>query len=374
MEDEAFAVDEDWDLLQSFFPKGWEDLAMQSDALKGLRKDKSAKLLLRTLLLHVGCGHSLRETVVRAREAKLADLSDVALLKRLRKSVDWLHAMCQALWGERLACDHEQTRAMHLIDGSIICEPGKTGSRWRLHYSLRWPSLSCDFFKLTPVEGEGSGENLTQFPVRPGEFYLADRGYSSPSGIRHITQHGGHLCVRLNPSAVRICEPKGELFPLIDELQKIQKPNQVGQWRVTIADSAGKVAAKGRLCALRKSLAATQMAQAKLKIKAKKRGETLRPETLEYAKYVMVFTTFPAKQFPASSVLRWYRLRWQVELVFKRFKQIAELGHLPKYDPESAKGWLYGKLFVALLTEKLLAHAQSFSPWGYGLDQRSNSQ
>ena len=54
--------------------------------LKGLHKDKSAEKLLRVLLLRPGCGHSLRETVVRARKANLRQLSDVALLKRLRKS------------------------------------------------------------------------------------------------------------------------------------------------------------------------------------------------------------------------------------------------------------------------------------------------
>jgi hypothetical protein len=61
----------------------------ESGALKGLRQDKSAEDLLRVLLLHLGCGYSMRETVVRAKEAKLADLSEVALLKRLRKSKDW---------------------------------------------------------------------------------------------------------------------------------------------------------------------------------------------------------------------------------------------------------------------------------------------
>jgi hypothetical protein len=58
---------------------------------------------------------------------------------------------------------------------------------------------------------------------------------------------------------------------------------------------------------------------------------------------------------------------WQIELVFKRFKQIAQLGHLPKNGHQSARAWLYGKLFVALLVEKLLAHANSVSPWGYPL-------
>ena len=88
------------------------------------------------------------------------------------------------------------------------------------------------------------------------------------------------------------------------------------------------------------------------------------PESLLYAKYVIVFTTFPDSSFTPAEVMRWYRLRWQIELVFKRFKQIAQLGHLPKYDDESSKAWLYGKLFVALLTEKLIYYGRAISPWG----------
>ena len=94
-------MDEEWAVLRSFLPAGWEELGRSSGALKGLRKDKSAEAVLRVLLLHLGCGHSLRETVVRAREAGLAELSDVALLKRLRKSSDWLHGLCVALFRER---------------------------------------------------------------------------------------------------------------------------------------------------------------------------------------------------------------------------------------------------------------------------------
>ncbi len=76
----------------------------------------------------------------------------------------------------------------------------------------------------------------------------------------------------------------------------------------------------------------------------------------------MALTTFPEQTFPAAAVLEGYRFRWQIELVFKRFKQIAQLGHVPKHDPESAQAWLYGKLLVALLTEKLIRQARAFPP------------
>ena len=89
---------EDWCLLVSFLPGNWRELAASTGALKGLRKNKSAENLLRVLLIHLGCGHSLRETAVRARKARLAELSSVALWKRLRKSRDWLQALCVELF------------------------------------------------------------------------------------------------------------------------------------------------------------------------------------------------------------------------------------------------------------------------------------
>lgn len=50
--------------------------------MKRLRGFDSLENLLRTLLLHVGWGWSLRETAVQAKLAGIADVSDVTLLNR----------------------------------------------------------------------------------------------------------------------------------------------------------------------------------------------------------------------------------------------------------------------------------------------------
>ena len=113
--------------------------------------------------------------------------------------------------------------------------------------------------------------------------------------------------------------------------------------------------------------AAIKLAHRKVRQEAARRGKRTQADTLRFAEYVIVFTTFPAASFSAAEILEWYRIRWQVELVFKRFKSLAQLGHLPKYDDDSAKAWLYGKLLVALLVEKLIRHASASSPWGYEL-------
>ncbi len=76
-------MNEDWSILLSFFPDKWEELAVTTNAIKGLRKGKDTENYLRTLLLHLACGYSMRETAAKAKLAGLADISAVALLGRL---------------------------------------------------------------------------------------------------------------------------------------------------------------------------------------------------------------------------------------------------------------------------------------------------
>ena len=358
-------VDEDWKTLSRFLPADWKALARTTNALKGLRQDKEPDRLFRTLMLHVGCGYSLREAVVRAREAGFADLSDVALLKRLRKCEDWLHALTVGLWQPRRwpTQTKKDPFQVRLIDATTVKEPGQTGSQWRIHYSLQLPSLRCDFFKLTPVEGKGTGEGFWQIPVQAGEYLIADRGYSISEGIVPVVEAGAFVLVRLNHAVVDLRNERGRRFGLLKKVQTLKLSGQSQSWKIKLCLGGREIA--GRICSIRKTKAAIELARRKLQQEASKDGRQLRPETLEFAKFITVFTTFPEGKFSTEMVLEWYRIRWQVELIFKRFKQIVDLGHVPKYDEHSARAWLYGKLLVALLTEKLISHASALSPWGY---------
>ncbi len=87
--------------------------------------------------------------------------------------------------------------------------------------------------------------------------------------------------------------------------------------------------------------------------------------TLEMSGYFVLGTSLDAETFSAERILELYRLRWQVELAFKRLKSIMQLGQLPKTDPESCRAWLYGKMLYALLCYAIVDKGRSFSPWGY---------
>ena len=351
-----------WQTLVSFFPSDWEHVATETRANVRLRGFRSVDALMRTLLLHVARGYSLRETVVRARMARLAKVSDVALLKRLRSAEEWFHALCVALLQEQgieMPQAHPQLR-LRLVDSTTIKEPGKTGSLWRVHYSFCVPELRCDAFTLTPTKGVGTGDSLTQFPIAPGDHVIADRGYCHANGIEQVVSNGGAILVRLNTAALPLFTAQGRRVPLLRRLAPLRQAGQIGVWSVSIQGATRVIA--GRVCAVRKTEEAIKRTEKQLRRNASKQGEALQPETLEYAKYIIVFTTFDPLSFSADTVLHWYRVRWQVELAFKRLKSLAQLGHLPKADEQSARAWLYGKLFVALLTEQLIRRGQALSP------------
>jgi hypothetical protein len=247
------------------------------------------------------------------------------------------------------------------VDASTVCESGPTGSQWRLHYALALTDLRCVWSLLTDVH---TGETFRHVPLQAGDVVLGDRAYGNPPGVAYAQRQGADVVVRINLSNLPLHTPEGARMRILTRLRRL-RVGQIGSWSATV-HAAERVIA-GRLVALKKSVRATRTARRKLRGRARKTGETLGQATLEAASYVMLFTTLPPEAFSARRILEWYRLRWQIELAFKRMKSILHLGQLPKHVAASGRAWLYGKLLVALLLERLIAEADALSPWGYPL-------
>jgi hypothetical protein len=364
---------ENWRVLVGLLPSSWEQLGRSSGAVRRLRGFSSIESLMHTLLLHVGCGWSLRETVVQAKLAGIAEVSDVTLLNRLRDAENWFRQLCELLLLE-LGVTLKPTicgRNVRLLDATVVCEPGKTGSQWRIHYSLRLPALECDHFVLTSTKGVGAAERFAQFKFQADDLVLADAGYSHPPGIQSIVEQKAAVCVRLNPHAMPLYNKAGERFDLTARLGGLTATGEIAEWPVWVHSGERKY--QGRLAAIRKSQEAIRRAERRVKDK-EQRGKKVGLLGRLCSQYVLVFTTLSAAEASAEEVLDTYRLRWQIELSFKRLKSIADLGHLPKYDDRSSRSWLYGKLFIALLTEKMMRVASTISPWGYTTKATENTQ
>jgi hypothetical protein len=245
-------LDEDWKLLLSLLPPGWEQQAILSGASERLRGFGTTSDLLRTLLLHVGKGYSLRETVVRAKAAGIAEISDVALMKRLQKAEEWLRRLCASLLqdsGWEMPAE-ERGYNVRALDGTLVKEPGRKGSQWRIHYSVRIPSLLCDHLELTAVKGAGTGESLERFPASPGDLVLADRAFCKPKGVEMLHRQGAAVMVRLNSSTLPLWDPAGARFGLLEQVRQLKETGTEREWPVWVQGTQERIA--GRLCVLRK--------------------------------------------------------------------------------------------------------------------------
>lgn len=355
---------QEWRLITSLLPQGWRELARQTGALQRGRKVRDPEILLLLIMLHVAGGLSLRQAVARATRTGIAHLSDVGLLKRLRNAGPWLQAMAAALYAEspfRRGLDEApKGRRLRVVDATTVREPGSTGTNWRIHYCVQLPLLACDFFEIT---GPSGGETYTRVPVQRGDVVLGDRGYSHREGAAHVIDQQGDVVVRLNARLLPLLAPDGAPFDLISHVRGLVE-YQPGEWPVRF-EARGRLYA-ARLCAVRKSAAATERARIRLQQEARKKQKVLSPRALELAEYIVVLTSLTG-EFSTAQVLELYRARWQIELAFKRFKSLLGAGHVPKYDPDSARAWLHAKILAVLLMQRLGEEARLFSPWGFEL-------
>jgi len=352
---------DNWPIVCTFLPKGWQEMARSSGALRRARDVPDAESLLRLLLMHVANGYSLAETAARAGQLGM-ELSAVAIFKRLRAAEEWLRWLAEQERGRQPLAIESQGRPVRAVDATTVSEPGSTGTDWRVHYVVNLANLQCDFFELTGVEG---GETLRRIPVRPGDIMLGDRIYATPVGVAHVKDAQADILVRLNRQSLPLFDAAETPVNVLRLFRKL-RVGQVEQWATQIKHPGGGWV-QGRLIALKRSAEATRLARRRLQAKASKQQRKVSAESWEAAQYFFVWTTL-ADSFPASAVLELYRLRWQIELAFKRMKSIMGLGHLPKKDPASARAWLHGKIFASLLVERMVETAATFSPWGYRLD------
>jgi len=358
-------IENDFDFLTSFLPKGWQEKSRELKALIRRRKFKTPEDLLRLLLVHLVDGCSAREATARAKQNGLVDVSDVALLKKLRASSQWLRWMAINLLKERgvnlLPPDWLSDYNVKCIDASIISEPGSTGTDWRLHYSMDLFSLQADQFIITRQD---VGESFKNFEVNPGDLIIGDRAYGRLTSIRHVIDRNGDIIARMKNKAFKIFDENSNEISLFNLLKDL-KMGQVLDCKIQ-ANPVLYPNVKMRLIAIRKSEELAALAMKKAKQNCKKKQKTINQETIELHSFIILITTLPEK-ISAESILKLYRNRWQIELAFKRFKSILGLGHLPKKDLESGRAWLHGKMLVALLTQIVVDEGRFFSPWGYPL-------
>ncbi|SRR6266508_324102 len=361
MTTESYLTD-DWPLVLGVLPDNLETSARHFGALTRKRAFVRAADLVR-LALAYGLGQrSLRATALWAEQTGIADVSDVAVLKRLRGCAAWLgHLLAQVLLAR---ADARTLPALpyrlRVLDATTVQRPGSTGTDWRVHVGIDLATVQIDHIELTDATG---GESLARAPVAPGDLVLGDRGLAHRRGIHAVTAAGGAVLVRFSWQNLPLQRPDGQPLDLLAALRTLDA-EAIGDFAVQTAPAPkdGLPAITGRVVAWRKDATTAAAARRRLRAQARKKGKTPSAATLEAAAYVFVFTTVPADQLAAEWVLALYRFRWQIELVFKRHKSLLHLDALVAKTDALGRTFLYANLLGGLLIEELAGRFLALSP------------
>ena len=309
------------------------------------------------------CGFSLRQTAAWAEACGLASLSDVALLKRLRKCRPWLGQLLATKLAER-ALPPASSLRLRLLDGTAVSQPGSSRADWRIHLSFDLGRMVIDSVELT----DGSGaESLSRFQLQPNELAVADCGYAHRAGLFHVSSSGAHFLVRINWLNIPLLHPNGDRLDILSCLRSLPEA-QAASFPVLVApDQKRRIPSfPVRLVATRRSEASAESARKRAADNARHQRRAIDPRTFEAASYTFALTSLP-DTYSASQAIEIYRFRWQIELAFKRLKTILRLDELPAKDPTLSATILYSKLLAALLVEDFTTHFLAISPWGYNL-------
>lgn len=310
------------------------------------------------LALAYGLGLSLRQGSAWAGAANIADVSNPALLRRLSNSADWLEAIAKRLVEDAQAQPSGEWAGhrLRLVDATTLSQPGAKGTTWRLHVSYDLGGR-VDGLELTDNKG---AEHLFRFSWRRGDIAIADRGYAKVADFRAVIDGGADLLVRIGWNALRLSDAFGQPFDLFATLdKKDETPLSVPVQVDTRAPDRSPLSL--RLVIARLPEEQAEKARKKARDTARRKGKVIDPRTVRAAGFVMLLTSLPEQRSP-QAVLDLYRLRWQIELLFKRFKSLLGLGKLPAKSPKLARTWIFAKLIVALLVEKAARMAAESFP------------
>jgi hypothetical protein len=316
---------------------------------------KGAMNLLRLVLAYAICDWSLRLVGAWGSIQKIAELSDVALLYRFCRCGPWLGAMVMRVLQQRNAYLSELGGVrLRLVDASVISRPGSQGTDWRMHVSMDLGKMCLDGVELSDAH---RGESLVRIAARADEIWVADQGYAVASGLGAALASARRVVVRINWQNLRLHDAQGRRLKVIDWLKTLTR---ITERQVFLPMPQGDFALRLIACPL--PPAEAEQARERARKRSHKKGKEPRPDTLLAAGFVLLLTSLPAETWEASRVLWIYRLRWQIELQFKRLKSLLHFDHLRAQDPRLAQTYLLAKLLAALLLDALVQQAEEQNP------------
>jgi hypothetical protein len=339
----------EWPYVRTLLPPDLEDSARESAALVRCRNIPDAAALMRMALAYAVSDLSLKDVAAWAHALGVAEITGPGLFYRLREAEGWLQRVLAQTLRRQVEEEVQSPMRLRVVDATVIHGPGATGTEWRAHVLIDPGSGEFRAVELTDAHG---GEGYGRYRVSRQEVILGDRAYATARGLWAIHSAQAYVVARLNPHTIRVCNGKRERLSLRSLEKRVPKVGGV-EFDIVVPIPPEKTSKSHKSWPLRRAiawLAARAVA-----------GRTRKGEV------IWLLATLPKEQASCPQLLQLYRLRWQIELFFKRLKSLLHLDALPSRQGPTAKSWMLARFLAAALAQELVQPVGPLSPWGYEL-------
>jgi len=244
------------------------------------------------------------------------------------------------------------------LRGSGGCASG-AGACIQLEFDLK--SGRIGDLNLTPANRPDVKDALETIDyVSKGDLVIRDLGYYAFQSFLNIIDKGAFFISRLRPRA-NVFEMKGQNLQRLDFKDVYNRMKKNGQYRthknVFIGD-VEKIPVRLILEIMPDSVYEQRII--KLSKYNKKKGRQISEEYKLMARFNLFITNVPEETLPNEAISSLYRIRWQIELIFKIWKSVMGIH---RYHRMKYIRWLcllYFKLLIMIINWNIIMMQRNY--------------
>ena len=310
------------------------------------------------------------------RQAVFKKLSQcVELLKEVFKlAIEYSMAVCESLESDYISGITDFSDII-LCDSTFITLPDKLRSIWKgpggkrgvkssLKIQTMYSLFSRTIKKFELFKGAGADteykDNIVNY-VNEGMLVVTDLGYFARGFFRAIETNNAYYLSRLRNKTIVHIENSGGKLIQIPNLFRILKGKNVGN-TVDKEIWIGARYTKQLKCRLIAIKIPTEVANERIRKAKKASKKTLSSYEIELLRWNILITNAPKEMLSVEAACALYRLRWQIELLFKACKSYLNIDKVGQCGAAQLECIIYGRLIAAVIVFGFYA---VLYPWYY---------
>ena len=352
-----------------------EDLAKKTGLIRRTSKKFSAFGFVLALLKAVVTGKaSFNQLAMELSHSEASSLSAQAIWKRVNESAirfmtSFTAKALKQRWGEGQVIPCKIFKRVIIEDSSQVKLPSENHEDFPGHGNDKGKTAGCKFdFAFDLLEAEVISTTLHRATdqdrelgkdlvdqAKEGDLFLRDMGYFSLGEFALLEARGAHWLSRL-PANVMASDLDGRKLETILRSAKGNK--------VEFEALLGEAAHPARLLAVRAAPAVAEQRRRERRAEARKHGKEPSQAMLTRDGWYILVTSVEEELMGDDQLFDLYRVRWQIEIIFRAWKQSAHLQEALKRHSNlfHLQALMYAGILHLILTMKMVSLLQGMSP------------